>query len=469
MADKQETAASGKVKYRAKSGEVHERRARSKARRFTFTEMALERLRPPKKDAGAVSHWDAGTGAARGLSVLVTPLGTKTYRSTYRVGTNKTFISRAIGKVGVKSLAEVRDIVRDDQKKAAAGIDPRHEQERKEEAEKIEAAAIAASTYGAVVDEFILHYAKPRQRRWKETERILKRTCAPWVDKPMASITKHDARGLLRGFIADGHPRKATVTLSWLQTLWRWARDEDIVASALMDAVKLDVENGAKDRVYNDDEIKAIWAAASALETIEGSYIKLLLLLAPRKTALAAMRLGHLNSVETPTLWTTPIELTKTTKRAENHPKKKRRVYLTPLSPLAQRIIRPLLKREPGCDHDLVFPGHRQRNSGILEPGTALKKRLVDKGAPGDFSFHTVRHTIAEWLRESVRVYKDDAGDDVKGCSDFEVGLVLNHASTGVTAGYGGGYPLDLKRTLLSQWSDHVEGLVTAKGVALLR
>ena len=45
---------------------------------------------------------------------------------------------------------------------------------------------------------------------------------------------------------------------------------------------------------------------------------------------------------------------------------------------------------------------------------------------------------------------------------------MLNHSVSGVTAGYSHGYPLELKRTLLEKWADHVEGLVGRKGAALL-
>jgi integrase len=85
-----------------------------------------------------------------------------------------------------------------------------------------------------------------------------------------------------------------------------------------------------------------------------------------------------------------------------------------------------------------------------LDPGTPLSEKLVEFGAPKDFNFHAVRHTIATWLENA-------------GHSEYERGLVLNHSGkAGVTAGYSHGYPLDLKRQLLCKWADHVEKLVTA-------
>ena len=46
------------------------------------------------------------------------------------------------------------------------------------------------------------------------------------------------------------------------------------------------------------------------LEAVEAGYLKLLVLLAPRKSALANMRRIDLNSTDDPTLWVTPFEYT---------------------------------------------------------------------------------------------------------------------------------------------------------------
>ena len=86
-------------------------------------------------------------------------------------------------------------------------------------------------TFGDVVDGFVDLYAKPRQRTWKETERTLRKNCADWLDRPIATITKADAYDLLDGFVAAGHGPKARLTLAWLRTLFRWAAKRDIVAN----------------------------------------------------------------------------------------------------------------------------------------------------------------------------------------------------------------------------------------------
>jgi len=93
--------------------------------------------------------------------------------------------------------------------------------------------------------------------------------------------------------------------------------------------------------------------------------------------------------------------------------------------------------------------------SGI-HADSRFKAALVKAGAPRDFNYHACRHTIATWLENN-------------GHSLWERGLILNHADGGVTAGYSHGDPRDKKLELLSKWSNHVEQLVTPKGVTRLR
>ena len=77
-----------------------------------------------------------------------------------------------------------------------------------------------------------------------------------------------------------------------------------------------------------------------------------------RKNELAKMHRDELDDPDDPTLWTVPFERTKSKKST-----KRERVYLVPLSPLARRVLKPLLKGE-----DLVFPGRHKGKA--FDPGT---------------------------------------------------------------------------------------------------
>lgn len=416
-----------------------------------FTDLSLRRLKAQKK--GQELYWDT---AQRGLSLLVSPGGTKTFRSTYKL--HGEWLCRSIGRFGEMvpnadpdkenvNIREARDIVANDRALAVKGLDPK--EQGKQPASK--------DSFEAVVDEFIEHYAKPRQRTWDQTERVLKNNCAAWLKRPINDIGKTDARKLLRGFIAEGHGPKAAVTRAWLKKLWRWAYGEDLVVAPIMEAVSIEFERNERDRVYSDGEIKAIWSAADKCTPVERDYVKLLGLLAARKTELACMGRSHLNDPTNPTVWTVPFELTKSRKTTKASKTGKKRTYTVPIPPLAQRIVKGLLTRhkEDRLFHGLPVStskaGRLQFNDG------RLKKKLKQHGAPKDYYPHAWRRTIATWLQNN-------------GHMEDEVALALNHAGTGVTASYMKGHATKVKRELLEEWATHIEQLIEpAKGVPKLR
>ena len=259
----------------------------------------------------------------------------------------------------------------------------------------------------------------------------------------------HHARGCFCDGGSTGQRRtrpEGEGAIAWLRKLWRWAFEREIVAAPIMDAVKVRYQKRVRDRTFDDTEIKAVWQAAEQLTAVESAFVKLALLLAPRKTALAAMKWNDIDGA----LWTTPNEYTKSRKTSDP-----RRRYFTPLPPLAQRILKGL----PQSD-ERVFPSLMVYRTPAQQPwfdSARLIRRLVGAGAPEDFSLHAFRHTLATWLQN-------------KGHSEWECGLVLNHSGTGtVTSNYTHGYPLELKATLLTKWADHVEGLVQPEGVSVLR
>lgn len=347
------------------------------------------------------------------------------------------------------TLQKARALTAEYRNKAQEGIDPRplrlngKQAQRKQERERT-AASASGTLYRDVVAQFIELYAKPRQRSWDDTQPVLVKNCAIWLDRDIKTITEGDAQALIDSYAAEGHGPKAEVTLAWLRKLWRWAFKRKFITAPIMDTVEVEYEKKARDRRYSEDEIAAIWEAADKLDPIEGGYVKLVLLLAPRKRELALMRRSDLDNAESPTLWTTPFEHTKARKKTSTT---RQRVYLTPLPRLAQRILMGLING----DGDRVFPTLPIYSTAAGRQwfdSNRLIKRLTKHGAPQDFTFHACRHTLATWLHE-------------RGHSDWECGLVLNHSSTGSVTGahYLHSTALELKAKPLTKWAEHVEGL----------
>jgi hypothetical protein len=88
--------------------QVSQSRQRAKRNKLQMTELGLRRQRVPK--AGQKLYWDSGDHGQRGLSVLMSSGGAKTYRATFML--NDKAVSDKIGRVGEMGLSEARDLTR---------------------------------------------------------------------------------------------------------------------------------------------------------------------------------------------------------------------------------------------------------------------------------------------------------------------------------------------------------------------
>src|ERR1700722_10156668 len=95
------------------------RTTKAAPRRLKFTDLGLQRLKPG--DAQDVV-WDTET---KGLSLLISPGGTKTYRATFVL--NKKTISVKIGRFNEIALTEARITTAEMRGKASRGDDPRRQ------------------------------------------------------------------------------------------------------------------------------------------------------------------------------------------------------------------------------------------------------------------------------------------------------------------------------------------------------
>jgi integrase len=429
------------------SVQEEERKAQRAENHREFTGDNVRKL--PLPTTGQLVYWDT---KQVGLSVLCS-MSTRTYRASYVISHDKDHenagkaITRKIGRVGEMTVQQARKTVESYRGIANRGDDPAKPKPR-------------GLTFGEVADKFVKLYCKANQRTWHQSERILKNNCEPLWNRPIDMVSKQRIKELCSGFAAEGYPYKASVTHATVKKMLGWAEEEGLIKSNVLLGSTASYERRTRNRVFSDDEIKLIWKAADQLDPAEGAYVKLLLLLAPRKTALACMRHSHLDNADEPTLWTTPHQLTKSSKRRRNSDEP--RVYQTPLPALARRIIKGLPKDESGGLDPRLFPKFKITINKGGQPEfitSHLIERLAKHGAPKDFYPHAVRHTLSTWLK-------------AKGASLWERGLVLNHAEAGVTAGYSHdslGITPRLKLELLEKWAAHIEQLVSPAQSVTLR
>src|SRR5215212_1076598 len=91
----------------AKARRKQRGRAEPNHKRLTKDNVLVLRARPQQ-----YMVWDSGTEAARGRSILVSPAGAKSYRSTYYFPGSSKPHSRHLGRVGEMELDEARRLCR---------------------------------------------------------------------------------------------------------------------------------------------------------------------------------------------------------------------------------------------------------------------------------------------------------------------------------------------------------------------
>jgi integrase len=321
--------------------------------------------------------WDAGTHSARGLGILVSPTGTKSYRCVfYYPGSSKPH-SMLLGRVGEMTLAKARERTMEARAKAREGFDPKSDDVTK------------SADFKGAVEDYVRHKQIGRRENITalECQRILLKACAEWHHRPVATIRGKEIEALLCS-IRDGDgekkPRKyqANKVYAVLRTFFAWCANPNIgkvKASPMIGIVKPWGKEQPRERSFNDSELVAIWRAANKLGGVEGRFLKALLLTGKRKGALSRMRWEHINATW---FWEPPA----------SESTKNKRLLPVPLSTLTQSVIG---KRQ---SHGYVFPGPVEATH-YTDDGV-LHRRVRRESGIADFFPHALRHTAETKLAE---------------------------------------------------------------------
>jgi integrase len=124
--------------------------------------------------------------------------------------------------------------------------------------------------------------------------------------------------------VQDGQgAHMAQTVLAFLSKLFNWhaSRDDDFLTPIRRGMARTKLKETARDRVLNDDEIRALWRAAVAAEGPFGHLVRFLLLTATRRNEAARMTR---NEVLPNGDWIIPAERMKA-----------KQEHLIPLSPAA--------------------------------------------------------------------------------------------------------------------------------------
>jgi integrase len=407
-----------------------------------------------------------------GFGLKVTPTGKRIYIVQYRPKGQSRIIRRyTLGRHGDPWRTEAaRTAAEDLLARVRLGEDPFETDRRRRESE---AAAILAEKekkererqerFADIAELFIEKYAKPRNRRWSEPQRIFRsRDLKPWRDRPISSITKRDIIMLIDG-ISERSTASARMAFANLRKLFSWCVERLYLEASPFQGLRGPPPSRARDRVLNDSELKLVWQFSYSASDPFGPLFRLLILTGQRRDEVTSMRWSEVD-LETAE-WTIPAE------RAKNG-----KSHVVDLAPLALAELKALRlrtdearkaagPRTKGLDFELVFSttwstpvsGHGKVRAAIDE-GIALQRRKADRGLKAD------QATLPAWRLHDLR-RTAATGMARLGFPPHVVEAVLNHRSGargGLIAVYQHYDHRSERREALHRWDGHVAGLIQA-------
>ena len=287
----------------------------------------------------------------RGLYLVIQPSGHKGFAVRYRFAGKPRKLS-----LGSLPLSAARKAATHALHEAAQGRDPcaakrQGRQERR---------ATAVNTFRVVAEQYLALECGMRRDGDKvvfagalrtAARRLadLKRLIFPVLgNRPIAEIRRSEIVGLLDKIQVENGPVMADRALAIIRSLLNWhaARADDFRSPIVRGMARANTRQRARQRVLNDDELRAIWTTADTTAPPFGPFVQLLLLTAARRAEAARMTWDELSEAG----WALPAS------------RNKAKVDLIrPLSAAAQTVIARLPRL---ADCEFVFTaGHRPFSS----------------------------------------------------------------------------------------------------------
>lgn len=380
--------------------------------RKALTDKALEALKPLAK------RYEVHDLYCPGLSVRVSPEGRKSFTVKYRYGVSQKRLT--IGVYPRMPLAKARERAMDYLRQVDEGTDP--SQRRRQPGYRVH----------AIVDDFIRQHAKPRNRKWRENERILNRELvAVFGERDIREIKRADVLEIMDAAVERGAHYQANRILSYVRKLFNWCVERGIIEISPINGLKAPTKEVSRDRILTDNEIKAVLSCSRNDVYPFRQFVPLLLATAQRRGELASIRWIDVDFEAKE--WVIPAERSKNGKP-----------HVVPLSSFALDLLAEI-PRFLDCDGYVFTTTRRSPISGFSK---ALR-RLWEASGSTDWRFHDLRRTAASGMARA-------------NVPPHVIEKVLNHTSgiiSGVAAVYNKwGYNPE-KRAALEQWGAYLSGV----------
>ena len=365
----------------------------------------------------------------KGFGVRVTPRGVRSFYLNY--STNGRERRLTVGKWPEWNVTRAREQAKEFRRQIDAGIDPLAEKQQ----------GLKDPTFGQLVGEY-LAVEGAKQKGFQAYKRLLEVDALPtWRNIRAADIKRRDVIALI-----EKKARTAPVTANRLFELIRrvfnFAVRRDILETSPCVQVKRPTKERSRERALNASEIEVFWHCLNnrALFTHQtASALKLMLATAQREGEVCSLRWDELD-FDTG-WWTLPREKTKS-----------ERTHRAPLNATAREVLAAL----PHAS-EWVFPSPRTdepiRPNAVALALRRARTRNEELGKLERFSPHDLRRTAATHMA-------------THGVSEFDIGLVLNHARAGVTQVYNRAAYDDEKRRALDVWDRVLRACIAGKATA---
>ena len=384
--------------------------------RAPLTDITVRALKSPP--SGTSELWD---GKISGFGVRASAKGTKAFVLLYR--SNGRSRRLTLGRYPIMSLTDARRAAQQALAKVASGEDP-----------ALSARAppvtnlFAFETFAAT---FIERYAKPKNRDWRETARLLNREFVPHLTgRDVRAIKRAELLIVIDAIVARGSTGAAIHALAAIRRLFNWAVERGVIEHSPVLGLKPPGRINARDRVLSDFELTAVWRAAGQLGYPFGVIVHLLILTGQRRGEVTGLLWSDLDLKAA--LWSLPAERNKSGRPHE-----------VPLTMSTVRILQSL----PRLHEAMVFPANRHDPENPVSGHGKAKLRLEAISGVTGWTLHDLRRTTATGMAK-LKVYP------------HVIERVLNHAS-GTFAGVAGVYNrfgyLDEMRDALELWERHLQ------------
>lgn len=265
-------------------------------------------------------------GLMTGLYLQVHPSGAKSWAVRYRYGGAPRKLT--LGRYPALELSDAREAAGEALRAVAKGKDPAKDKVAAKATVR-EEVETGRNRFDNVARAFLNRHAKPKNRSWRETARLLglipdksnpntvddplafvaasEGLSKKWGNRQVSEISKPDVLDVLDSIADRGSPIAANRTLAALRRLFNWCVERGLLTSSPCAGLKSPAPESSRDRVLSDDEIRWLWTAAEAVGFPFGTAVKTLLLTAQRREEVTGISRQELHGA----VWTIPAERAK--------------------------------------------------------------------------------------------------------------------------------------------------------------